>query len=194
MTTESLASPVIAGAGHPGTAQLTRSAPVGRAAPLILATNLATEFVLKPVTMTPYGNGIAVSTVIGQLTTTQGAPITWTKWTRKQALGPATTWLNDMTPSLAEGHWDGYPVKLKACRVVRGRCTRLTLHGKENAKNRTANMRLVHVSPPSPGMHGGPTDECRLDGPSIPPITGTTGQPRSGVSSPRWRGASRIAG
>jgi len=53
--------------------------------------------------------------------------LTWTSWTRTQALGGGTVWLDDCNPDCASGTFHPYSVSLRAFRVIGGHFTRLTL-------------------------------------------------------------------
>lgn len=60
--------------------------------------------------------------------------LTWASWTTERATGSGAVWLDDCTPSCAEGTFTAHAVKVRAFRPVRGHFTRLTLryryHGK----------------------------------------------------------------
>ena len=109
----------------------------------MLAYNASSEFVRRPATVVPFGNGAAISTIVGRLTATRGTPIRWRTWNNSAARGTGTMWVNDGVPDIASGTWSGRAAMLYAHRVVHGRYTRLTLRSRINGKARTWNLRLV---------------------------------------------------
>lgn len=126
----------------------TTQATAGRTSggPRMLDNNFSAEFVRRPATVIPFGNGAAISTIVGRLTATRGQPIHWRTWNNTSAFGSGTMWENDITPSIAEGHWHGHAATLYAHRVVHGRYTRMTLRGRVSGKAHTWSLRLVKLS------------------------------------------------
>lgn len=133
------------GSGSQAVATLRATGAKASGGPRMLAYNASSEFVRRPATVVPFGNGAAISTIVGRLTATRGTPIHWRTW-GKTAYGRGTMWENDMTPSIAEGHWSGHAATLYAHRVVHGRYTRLTLRDRENGKAQVSSLRLVKQS------------------------------------------------
>lgn len=133
------------GSGSQAAATLRATGAKASGGPRMLAYNASSEFVRRPATVVPFGNGAAISTIVGRLTATRGTPIHWRTW-GKTAYGRGTMWENDMTPSIAEGHWSGHAATLYAHRVVHGRYTRLTLRDRENGKAQVSSLRLVKQS------------------------------------------------
>ena len=126
-------------AGSATTAKGARSA----GGPRMLAYNASPDFVRRPATVVPFGNGAAISTIIGRLTKSRGNAIHWRMWNNSAARGRGTMWVNDGVPSIAGGTWSGSAATLYAHRVVNGRYTRLTLSGHVNGSARTWKLRLV---------------------------------------------------
>ena len=64
----------------------------------------------------------------------------WASWTRTEATGSGTVWIDDCKPDCAEGTFTGNRVKVNAFRRVKGHFTRLTLrytyHGKRHVDRR----------------------------------------------------------
>ena len=114
--------------------------------PRMLAYNASPDFVRRPATVVPFGNGAAISTIIGRLTKSRGNAIHWRMWNSSAARGRGTMWVNDGVPNIASGTWSGSAATLYAHRVVHGRYTRLTLSGRVDGKARTWKMRLVKQS------------------------------------------------
>jgi len=149
-----LFAPAVATAGPEEGARTAATATAGErtaGGPHMLAYNASSRFVRRPATVVPFGNGAAVSTVIGRLTATEGDPIRWRRWSRTSAYGRGTMWFNDMDPSIAEGHWNGYAATLYAHRVVQGRYTLMTLRTQIDGEARTWNLRLVKLGFASAG-------------------------------------------
>jgi hypothetical protein len=142
--------PGLAAAGSEGRSQIAapRAASGVRAStsPRMLANNSTTDFRRRPATVTPFGNGVGVDTIIGRRPGTTGKPIRWQKWGRTTASGRGIMWRNDGIPDIASGHWKGHPVTLYAYRVIKGRYTRLTLRGTENGQAQTWRLGLIKLS------------------------------------------------
>ena len=109
----------------------------------MLAYNTATEFVRRPPTVVPFGNGAAISTIIGRLSAGRGKPILWQTWNATAARGRGAMWQNDGVPDIASGTWTAHAATLSLNRVIHGRYTRMTLRSQVDGRLRVWNLRLM---------------------------------------------------
>lgn len=95
---------------------------------LLTATPHSRPFTVRPAQIVYTGDG---SGVLGGFTGRGPFPrfgsLSWSTWTRSQALGSGAVWLDDCEPSCAGGKFDPYAVKVHAFDPREGHFTRLTL-------------------------------------------------------------------
>jgi hypothetical protein len=104
--------------------------------PRLLTENTSTSFAVRPPTITPSDDGSSIvagsAAWIGRDPNPQGAfaqfgHIDWTGWTTSQATGTGVLWVDNGTPSEADGTFYPTTVKILASRVRNGVYTRLVL-------------------------------------------------------------------
>jgi len=97
---------------------------VGRATrPTLLTEPYSSLFAVRPAKVFIAGDG---SSFVGRLPG-KGRTIHWKSWTRHGASGIGTYWLNDFTPSAAQGTFHPHRAVITASRARGGHFTRMTV-------------------------------------------------------------------
>ncbi len=106
------------------------------------------EFAVRPATIGYTGDGTGIVGGPDGKSVRRLGHIRWTTYDRHQAVGRGLVWLDDCTPSCAQGTFSAAPVQIHAFAPANGRFTHVTLiytyHG-----SRQVDRRFIRYYPPS---------------------------------------------